>query len=238
MNKIEIIKSEIINSVWVDTKLIFNSEQEVQEWLYQMRYKNKTLERAPGQTLRETVENEILMINGKTRKLCGKIIEASMTPDNNALIVAKIKARGSIVNTINMSGMVGQQSVRGSRLTRGYKSRTLTHFEPRELGACAKGFIPHSFYDGLTPVEHFFQSMGGRDSMVIKALRTGRSGLTYAATRITTTTIGITIKASTILMIILSYSLPMSAADTPKRMLSIRLMMPTPKPTSRDVRAP
>jgi len=154
--------------------VIANAQREIDAVV--MRYKNKTLERAPGQTLRETVENEILMINGKTRKLCGKIIESSMTPDNNALIVAKIKARGSIVNTINMSGMVGQQSVRGSRLTRGYKTRTLIHFEPRELGACAKGFIPHSFYEGLTPVEHFFQSMGGRDSMVIKALRTGRSG--------------------------------------------------------------
>ncbi|MCC7570746.1 DNA-directed RNA polymerase subunit A' [Candidatus Micrarchaeota archaeon] len=155
--------------------LLTNAEKEIDAII--MRYKHKTLKRGPGMTLRETVENEILGINAKTRKLCGKLIESSMDIDNVALIVAKIKARGSIVNTINMSGMVGQQSVRNKRLSRGYSSqRTLCHFKSKDLSAKARGFIPRSFHEGLTPVEHFFQSMGGRDSMVIKALRTGRSG--------------------------------------------------------------
>ncbi|MCD6227095.1 DNA-directed RNA polymerase subunit A' [Candidatus Micrarchaeota archaeon] len=155
-------------------EIINNAEREIDAIV--LKYKNKTLKRAPGLTLKETLENKILEINGKTRKLCGKIIENAFGPDNNALIVAKIKARGSIVNTINMSAMVGQQSVRSKRLTRGYHNRTLPHFLPGDLGARARGFIPRSFLEGLTPVEHFFQSMGGRDSMVIKALRTGRSG--------------------------------------------------------------
>ncbi len=156
-------------------KVINDAEREIDAVV--LKYKNKTLKRQAGMSMKDTLENEILEINGKTRKMCGKVIETSMGPDNTALIAAKIKARGSIVNTINMSALVGQQSVRSKRLSRGYKSgKTLPHFVKGDVSASARGFIPRSFHEGLIPTEHFFQSMGGRDSMVIKALRTGRSG--------------------------------------------------------------
>ena len=75
-----------------------------------------------------------------------------------------------------MAGIVGQQTVRGERLSRGYGKRTLPHFRKGDLGAFAKGFVTHSYKAGLSPTEFFFHAMGGREGLVDTAVRTSRSG--------------------------------------------------------------
>jgi len=75
-----------------------------------------------------------------------------------------------------MAGPVGQQSVRGERLLRGYYDRTLPHFRRGDLGAEARGFVSSSYKEGLSPTEYFFHSMGGREGLVDTAVRTSRSG--------------------------------------------------------------
>jgi len=54
-------------------EIINNAEREIDAIV--LKYKNKTLKRAPGLTLKETLENKILEINGKTRKLCGNTLD-------------------------------------------------------------------------------------------------------------------------------------------------------------------
>jgi len=90
--------------------------------------------------------------------------------------MAKIGARGSLLNAIQMAAMVGQQAVRSKRLNRGYRGRTLPHFKRGDLGAGARGFVFGSFKTGLSPTEFFHHSMGGRESLVNTAIRTARSG--------------------------------------------------------------
>ena len=75
-----------------------------------------------------------------------------------------------------MAGSVGQQAVRGERISRGYQNRTLPQFKKYDLGANAKGFVTSSYKKGLTPTEYFFHSMGGREGLVDTAVRTSRSG--------------------------------------------------------------
>ena len=141
-----------------------------------MQYKKKTLERLPGRTLRETLEERIMMVLSKARNACGKVVEESLGMTNTSILMAKIGARGSLLNAIQMGAMVGQQAVRSKRLSRGYKSRPLHHFKKGDLGAEARGFVLSSFTKGLTPEEYFFHSMGGRESLVNTAIRTARSG--------------------------------------------------------------
>ena len=90
--------------------------------------------------------------------------------------MAKIGARGSLLNAIQMSAAVAQQSVRNKRLTRGYKKRILPYFKPGSLAAAERGFVYASFHTGLNPAEYFFHSMGGREALVNTAIRTARSG--------------------------------------------------------------
>jgi len=141
-----------------------------------LEYKNRSLERLPGRTLKETLEEMSMAVLSKARDSCGAIIEKHLGMDNTSILMAKIGARGNILNAIQMAAMVGQQAVRGKRIARGYTQRTLLHFKRGDLGAEARGFVVSPFKNGLSPAEFFFHSMGGRESLVNTAIRTARSG--------------------------------------------------------------
>jgi DNA-directed RNA polymerase subunit A' len=139
-------------------------------------YRRGELEQMPGRSLEETLEVEIMKVLGKARDTAGQIAGRHLGLENSAVIMAKCGARGSMLNLSQMAGAIGQQAVRGERLSRGYWNRTLPHFEKGDLGAEAKGFIKNSYKSGLTPTEYFFHSMGGREGLVDTAVRTSRSG--------------------------------------------------------------
>ncbi len=139
-------------------------------------YQDGTLEQMPGRSLRETLEVSVMGVLGEARDGAGKIAGKHLGMTNPAVIMAKAGARGSMLNLSQMAGCVGQQAVRGERLSRGYWNRTLPHFEKGDLGAYARGFCSNSYKSGLSPTEFFFHAMGGREGLVDTAVRTSRSG--------------------------------------------------------------
>jgi DNA-directed RNA polymerase subunit A' len=141
-----------------------------------MQYKNKSLERSPGKTLQETLEGLIVEITSKTREDVGIVVETDLGIKNPSVIMAKIGARGSLLNAIQMTALVAQQTVRSKRITRGYKRRILPYFKEGTLTGAEKGFVYSSFHKGLTPYEFLQHSMGGREALVNTAIRTARSG--------------------------------------------------------------
>jgi DNA-directed RNA polymerase subunit A' len=140
------------------------------------QYKTGELEQMPGRSMEETLEVEVMKVLGRARDGAGDIAGQYLGMENPAVIMAKCGARGSMLNLSQMAGCIGQQAVRGERLSRGYWNRTLPHFKQGDLGAEARGFVKHSYKDGLTPTEFFFHSMGGREGIVDTAVRTSRSG--------------------------------------------------------------
>lgn len=139
-------------------------------------YNEGELEEIPGRSLEETLEMEIMRVTGRARDQMGEIAGHHLGMGNSAVIMAKSGARGSMLNLSQMAGCVGQQAVRGERIHRGYKERTLPHFKKGDLGAQAKGFVSSNYKKGLNPTEYFFHSMGGREGLVDTAVRTSRSG--------------------------------------------------------------
>ena len=140
------------------------------------QYKNGELEQMPGRSLEETLEVMVRRELGMARDQAGEIAGRYLGLENPAVILAKSGARGSMLNLTQMAGAVGQQSVRGERLLRGYYDRTLPHFARGDLGADSRGFVSSNYKHGLSPTEYFFHSMGGRESLVDTAVRTSRSG--------------------------------------------------------------
>ncbi|MEM4208269.1 MAG: DNA-directed RNA polymerase subunit A' [Candidatus Bilamarchaeaceae archaeon] len=141
-----------------------------------LQYKNKSLERSPGMTLKETLEATIMQVTSRTREEVGKIVEEDLTLNNPSIIMAKIGARGSLLNAIQMSAMVAQQSVRNKRPYRGYRKRTLPYHRTGLLTGKERGFVYSSFCKGLAIDEFFHHAMGGREALVNTAIRTARSG--------------------------------------------------------------
>lgn len=145
-------------------------------------YEVGELESMPGRTLNETLEMKIMQELGRARDKAGEIagknlgFAGELALDNSAVVMAVSGARGSMLNLTQMAGSVGQQSVRGERIKRGYYDRTLPHFRKGDLGADARGFVRSSYKKGLKPTEFFFHAIGGREGLVDTAVRTSQSG--------------------------------------------------------------
>jgi len=139
-------------------------------------YEDGQLEPMPGRTLEETLEMQIMQVLGKARDKTGEIAGRHLGLSNSAVVMAVSGARGSMLNLTQMAGCIGQQAVRGERITRGYEDRTLPHFKRGDRGAPAHGFVRNSYKSGLTPTEFFFHAIGGREGLVDTAVRTSQSG--------------------------------------------------------------
>jgi DNA-directed RNA polymerase subunit A' len=139
-------------------------------------YEDGQLEPMPGRTVEETLEMQIMQVLGKARDQTGQIAGRHLGLGNSAVVMAVSGARGSMLNLTQMAGCIGQQSVRGERIVRGYDDRTLPHFKKGDRGSDAHGFIAHSYKGGLNPTEFFFHAIGGREGLVDTAVRTSQSG--------------------------------------------------------------
>ncbi|MEM1620094.1 MAG: DNA-directed RNA polymerase subunit A' [Fervidicoccaceae archaeon] len=139
-------------------------------------YESGRLEPLPGRTLSETLELKIIERLSKARDAAGEIAAENLDIFNNALVMARTGARGNILNLTQMSATLGQQSVRGERISRGYRGRVLPHFKANDISPAARGFVYSSFTDGLNPLEMFFHAAGGREGLVDTAVRTSQSG--------------------------------------------------------------
>ncbi|MEM0313099.1 MAG: DNA-directed RNA polymerase subunit A' [Candidatus Bathyarchaeia archaeon] len=150
------------------------AEKRIQELIES--YRNGTLVPLPGQTLEDTFEIYVMNELAKARDEAGKVADEYFTLENSGIIMTRTGARGSSLNIGQMSACVGQQSVRGKRIIRGYLERALPHFKPGDPTPKARGFVYASYKKGLDAVEFFFHAMGGREGLVDTAVRTQQSG--------------------------------------------------------------
>jgi DNA-directed RNA polymerase subunit A' len=162
-------------------EILNKAEKDVQKLI--KTYDDGILEPLPGRTLEETLEMRIMQTLSEARDKTGSIANEYLEREseekgreNGARVMAVSGARGSLLNLTQMAACVGQQAVRGERISRGYTKRTLPHFKWGDRGARAKGFVKSSYKKGLDPLEYFFHAMGGREGLVDTAVRTSQSG--------------------------------------------------------------
>jgi len=139
-------------------------------------YKRGELEPLPGKTIEETLEQKIMQVLTDVRDKIGMLAAEHTDQENGALIMAKTGSRGNMLNLTQMAAVIGQVSVRGKRIYRGYTQRSLPHYEWGDMGAKSRGFVTSSFSRGLSPTEFFFHAAGGREGLVDTAVRTSQSG--------------------------------------------------------------
>ena len=156
------------------SKVLKQMEKNVEALIEELR--TGRLKRLPGQTLQDTFEIQVMNELAKARDRAGEIVEGGLDISNAGIIMTRSGARGSSLNIGQMMGSVGQQSIRGKRIMRGYLNRTLPHFKEKDPNPEARGFIYNCYRDGLTPIEFFFHAMGGREGLVDTAVRTQQSG--------------------------------------------------------------
>ncbi|MEM3398124.1 MAG: DNA-directed RNA polymerase subunit A' [Nitrososphaerota archaeon] len=139
-------------------------------------YEKGRIEIKPGETSEQAFESNILTILAEARDAAGKVVRRHISPESSAVVMTRTGARGSLLNIDQMVGVVGQQAVRRERVKRGFTDRVLPFFKPGDASPKARGFVYHSFIQGLDPIETFFHMAGGRDGLVDTAVRTQQSG--------------------------------------------------------------
>jgi DNA-directed RNA polymerase subunit A' len=154
-------------------KEIERSERESHSLIHQ--FNSGELKILPGMTIHESLEAQILnaLASGVSRV---SDIVADNIPYNDIKVMYESGAKGSIINTTQMAAVVGQETILGKRIKRGYMKRTLPHIKPGDLSPDSHGFVRVGFKHGLNPYELFWNIMNGREGLMDKSLRTRKSG--------------------------------------------------------------
>lgn len=97
-------------------------------------------------------------------------------PQNNLQLMVQSGAKGSTVNTMQISGLLGQIELEGKRPPLMISGRALPSFAPYDRQPRAGGFIDGRFMTGIQPQEFFFHCMAGREGLIDTAVKTSRSG--------------------------------------------------------------
>ncbi|XP_035693394.1 DNA-directed RNA polymerase II subunit RPB1-like [Branchiostoma floridae] len=137
---------------------------------------NDELEPTPGNTLRQTFENQVNRILNDARDKTGGSAQKSLSEFNNFKSMVVAGSKGSKINISQVIACVGQQNVEGKRIPFGFRHRTLPHFIKDDYGPESRGFVENSYLAGLTPSEFFFHAMGGREGLIDTAVKTSETG--------------------------------------------------------------
>ena len=84
-------------------------------------------------------------------------------PDNNLSLMIQSGAKGSSVNAMQISCLLGQIELEGKRPPLMISGRSLPSFLAYDTSPRAGGFIAGRFMTGIRPQEFFFHCMAGRE---------------------------------------------------------------------------
>jgi len=141
-----------------------------------LQYEQGTLPLTRGLSPEEALELYVVNELSRARDRAGKTADRAFPDNNSGVIMASTGARGSTLNIGQMTAALGQQSIRGKRINKGYHNRSLPHFTINDTNPASRGFVKSNYRDGLSPLEFFFHAMGGREGLVDTAVRTQQSG--------------------------------------------------------------
>jgi len=134
-------------------------------------FENKT-----GKSNEAEFEAKVSNILNTATSEAGGIGTKSLNSENRFIGLVLSGSKGSDINISQMISCLGQQAIEGKRISYGFDSRTLPHFNKFDDGPLARGFIESSFISGLSPEELFFHAMGGRIGLIDTAVKTSTTG--------------------------------------------------------------
>ncbi|XP_011616408.1 DNA-directed RNA polymerase I subunit RPA1 [Takifugu rubripes] len=115
-------------------------------------------------------------VNNDINKVCMPVGLHTSFPDNNLQLMVQSGAKGSSVNTMQISCLLGQIELEGRRPPLMPSGKSLPCFQPYDPAPGAGGFVSGRFLTGIKPQEFFFHCMAGREGLVDTAVKTSRSG--------------------------------------------------------------
>jgi DNA-directed RNA polymerase II subunit RPB1 len=126
--------------------------------------------------IRELKQTQLLQ---ETLRTVGATVLETMDTASGIATVVASGSKGNLMNIAQIAGLVGQQTINGSRIAfrRGpFGPRTLANFAPGDNSPESRGFVASSYMMGLQPSEFFFHQQAGREGVVATAVSTADTG--------------------------------------------------------------
>lgn len=124
----------------------------------------------------EQLEDDILSAMKDVANKINEEVMKSIPKDNRILQMVDSGSKGGAQNITQMVGLLAQQLIEGKRVQYTLQDRTLPHFARYDDGVESRGFVEHSFVDGLMPAEFFFHAQAGREGLIDTAVKTSDTG--------------------------------------------------------------
>jgi len=163
----DLIANKTTNTQIID--VITKKKTEVKNLIDQVHlgiFENKT-----GKSNEAEFEAKVSNILNTATNEAGGIGQKSLDSSNRFIGLVLSGSKGTDLNISQMISCLGQQAIEGKRISYGFDSRTLPHFNKFDDGPLARGFIESSFISGLSPEELFFHAMGGRIGLIDTAVK-------------------------------------------------------------------
>ena len=138
-------------------------------------------------SVREEIDQAFIDVDGKSeqeinqrlnicRDTMGTMVQKPLNDSNRLYTMVHSGSKGSNINISQIMAVVGQQNLCGSRIPNTWTNRTLPHFKHGSSGPKERGFIQHSYVEGLDPHEVWFHAISGREGLIDTAIKTSTTG--------------------------------------------------------------
>ncbi|XP_056410396.1 DNA-directed RNA polymerase I subunit RPA1 isoform X2 [Hyla sarda] len=121
-------------------------------------------------------KEQVNLVSNEINKVCMPLGLHRHFPENNLQLMVQSGAKGSTVNTMQISCLLGQIELEGRRPPLMPSGKSLPCFQPYDFAPRSGGFVTGRFLTGIKPPEFYFHCMAGREGLVDTAVKTSRSG--------------------------------------------------------------
>ena len=146
-------------------------QQIISNKILESKYQITQFENDTDQISMDTIEAALSAELNAVQANIGQLLMGHLDSNNFFWAAAKSGAKGSAVNVAQVSGVLGQNNLDGSRIKKKIEGRSLVYWHRDDDTPEARGFIKSSFLSGLRGFEFFYNAMAGREGLIDTAIK-------------------------------------------------------------------
>jgi DNA-directed RNA polymerase beta' subunit len=146
-------------------------QQVISNKILESKYQITQFENDTDQISLETIEASLSAELSAVQSNIGQILMGQINIDNFFWTSATSGAKGNPSNVAQVSGVLGQNNVDGSRIKKKIEGRSLIYWHRDDDTPEARGFIKSSYLGGLKGFEFFYNAMAGREGLIDTAIK-------------------------------------------------------------------
>ena len=160
----------------IDKKMEDQIQQIINQKILESKYTITQYENETDQISLEIIEKSLVSELETVQANIGQMLMSHLNINNFFWTAAKSGAKGNSTNIAQVSAVIGQNMIDGSRIKKKIEGRSLIYWHKDDDTPEARGFIKNSYLVGLRGFEFFYNATAGREGLIDTAIRTASTG--------------------------------------------------------------